>query len=140
MYCKVLKKEMRQHAQRETNGQPKTKLKAIKMQLNRKAVREILDTVPDKKQQSENFLCSLQGITYPTYWRRCKKNSWNREQILALGITLAELTGRAQYFTLDELTVAEAEKTDAQESAQESAQGGEAGEGGNDTEATAAAV
>jgi hypothetical protein len=65
--------------------------------IDREKVRAILAAADDPAHRTEKYLCEVQGITYPTYWRRFTKRRWKREHVLSLGITLGRIAGRGPY-------------------------------------------
>ncbi len=70
------------------------------MFINRDKVRELLKEAKDKASHTEKArftekaLAHNQGITYPTYWRRCKFGRWRQEQIESLGLSLGRIIGK----------------------------------------------
>jgi len=64
------------------------------MFINRPYIKSILSELPQPEDRTEKALASRQGITYPTYWRRCKRGIWRQEQLQGLAMTLSAMSGR----------------------------------------------
>ena len=77
-----------------------------RMFINRPYIKTILSALPQPGDRTEKALAEKQGITYPTYWRRCKRGIWKHEQIQGLAATLTAISGRT--VTAGELVIQEA--------------------------------
>jgi len=64
------------------------------MFINRTYIKTILAGLPQPEDRTEKALAARQGITYPTYWRRCKRGIWKQEQLQGLAATLSDISGR----------------------------------------------